>query len=305
MFDIYFLARNFLVVFFILPFFADANPALVQPNIHEYTSTIFQKRISGNVTDAADGTPLPGVNVVVKGTNTGTVTDLDGNYSLTVSDEADTLVFSSVGFVSQEIAIGNQTEINVQMESDVQLLEDQVVVIGYGQVQKSDLTGSVSSLEGDEVQAVPSQNPLQGLQGKLAGVQVTSTSGSPGAAPSIRIRGTGTLNDASPLFVVDGVLLREAEDINYLNSEDIASVEVLKDASATAIYGARGANGVVIITTKSGQAGDTRVNADVSYGLQTIPDKIDLLDGTQFRALANDIDPDAYPLVDVPNTDWQ
>ncbi|MEQ9439831.1 MAG: TonB-dependent receptor [Cyclobacteriaceae bacterium] len=261
--------------------------------------------ITGQVTDADDGTGLPGVNVLVKDTNVGTVTDLDGNFSLNAPDDAAVLVFSSVGYTAQEVPIGGQTEINVQLATDVQMLEDQIVVIGYGQVQKRDLTGSVSKLEGDELTAVPSQSPMQGLQGKVAGVQVTSSSGAPGAAPFMRIRGTGTLNDASPLFVVDGVLLRNPEDINYLNSSDIESVDVLKDASATAIYGARGANGVVIITTKQGEEGAARVSANVSYGLQSIPNKIDLLNGPQWRQYANEIDPAAFPITDVPNTDWQ
>nr|WKN34779.1 TonB-dependent receptor [Tunicatimonas sp. TK19036] len=267
--------------------------------------TWVEKTITGQVTDASDGTGLPGVNVLVKGTTIGTVTDLDGNYTLNAPDDAEILVFSSVGYTAQEVPIGSQSEINVQLDTDVQMLEDQVVVIGYGQVQKSDLTGSVSKLDGGELASVPSQSPVQGLQGKVAGVQVTSSSGAPGAAPFIRIRGTGTLNDASPLFVVDGVLLRNPEDINYLNSEDIESMEVLKDASATAIYGARGANGVVIITTKKGEEGAARVNADVSYGLQTIPTKIDLLNGPEWRQFANEVDPTAFPITDVPSTDWQ
>ena len=261
------------------------------------------KTITGTVTDLATDEPLPGVNILVKGTTVGTVTDLDGNYRLDAADDAAALVFSSVGYVSEEVVIGDQAVINVSLSSDVQSLQE-VVVVGYGEVQKSDLTGSVSKIGGEELATVPSQSPLQGLQGKMAGVQVTSSSGAPGAAPFIRIRGTGTLNDASPLFVVDGVLLRNPQDINYLSPANIESMEVLKDASATAIYGARGANGVVIITTKRGE-GDTQVNASVSYGLQTIPDKIDLLNGSQFRQLANEIDASAYPLEDVPNTDWQ
>ena len=259
--------------------------------------------VSGRVVSETDQQALPGVNVLVKGTTIGTVTDLDGNYRLTAEGD-DTLTFSYIGFVSQQVPVDNRTTVDVALSEDVETLSE-VVVVGYGTQQKRDLTGSIASLDGEELTTVPSQSPMQGLQGKVAGVQVTSSSGAPGAAPFVRIRGTGTLNDASPLFVVDGVLLRNPEDINYLNSSDIASMEVLKDASATAIYGARGANGVVIITTKSGEAGETRVNVDVSYGLQTIPNKIDLLDGPQFRQLANEIDPAAFPLEDVPSTDWQ
>ena len=267
-------------------------------------SELYAQTVSGQVTSGTDQTALPGVNVLVKGTTLGTVTDLDGNFRLNAAGD-DTLSFSYIGFVSQEVAVDGRSEISVALSEDVETLSE-VVVVGYGTQQKRDLTGSISSLDGEELNTVPSQSPMQGLQGKVAGVQVTSSSGAPGAAPFVRIRGTGTLNDASPLFVVDGVLLRDPEDINYLNSSDIKSMEVLKDASATAIYGARGANGVVIITTKSGESGETRVNADVSYGLQTIPSKIDLLDGPQFRQLANEIDPDNFPITgDISNTDWQ
>lgn len=259
--------------------------------------------ISGQVL-APDETPIPGVNVVVKGTNQGTVTDIDGNYNISVTSENDTLIFSFVGYANQEEPISGRSTIDITLQEDVEELSE-VVVVGYGIQRKSDLTGSISQVDGEELTAVPSQSPLQGLQGKVPGVQITSSSGAPGAAPSIRIRGTGTLNDASPLFVVDGVLLREPEDINYLNSDDIASMEILKDASATAIYGARGANGVVIITTKQGEEGESRVSADVSYGFQTIPNKIDLLNGSQWRQLASEIDANAYPVEEVPNTDWQ
>ncbi len=260
--------------------------------------------VTGQVTTAPDNSPVPGVNVVIQGTTQGTVTDIDGNYRITVSGENDSLLFSFVGYADQTVAVNGRTSINVTLQENISQLSE-IVVVGYGTQRKSDLTGSVSQIDGEELKSVPSQNALQGLQGKLPGVQVTSSSGSPGAAPTIRIRGTGTLNDASPLFVVDGVLLRSSEDINYLNSDDIASMEVLKDASATAIYGARGANGVVIITTKQGEEGDARVNVNVSYGLQTVPDKIGLLNGPQWRQLANEIDPAAFPIEDVPNTDWQ
>lgn len=259
--------------------------------------------VSGQVL-APDETAIPGVNVIVKGTDQGTVTDIDGNFRINASSGEDTLIFSFVGYANQEVPISGRSTVDVTMEENIEQLSE-VVVVGYGTQQKSDLTGSVSQIGGEELRSIPSQSPLQGMQGKVSGVQVTSSSGSPGAAPSIRIRGTGTLNDASPLFVVDGVLLRESEDINYLNSEDIASMEILKDASATAIYGARGANGVVIITTKQGEEGEARVNADVSYGFQTIPNKIDMLNGPQWRQFANEVDANQYPIVDVPNTDWQ
>ncbi|NJO02803.1 MAG: SusC/RagA family TonB-linked outer membrane protein, partial [Bacteroidia bacterium] len=183
---------------------------------------------------------------------------------------------------------------------------EEIVVVGYGVVERRDLTGSISSLDGEELTEVPSPNPLQALQGELPGVQVSSNTGAPGTAPLIRIRGIGTLNEASPLFVVDGVLLREPSEIQYLNDADIESIEVLKDASATAIYGARGANGVVIITTKRGQQGEPQINLNASYGFQIIQKKIDLLNGPEFAQLTNEIFPNTFPDPNaVPSTDWQ
>lgn len=250
-----------------------------------------------------DQQSLPGVNVLMKGTTVGTVTDLDGNYRLDTTGE-DTITFSYIGFVSQEVPVNGRSVINISLAEDIETLSE-VVVVGYGTQQKRDLTGAVSSLRGEDLTSVPAPSPMQAMQGKVAGVQITSSSGAPGAAPLVRIRGVGTLNDASPLFVVDGVLLRDAEDINYLNSQDIASMEVLKDASATAIYGARGANGVVIITTKSGTSDTPQLSVNLSYGLQTIPKRVDLLNGPQFAQIANEIFPDTYDPDTVANTDWQ
>lgn len=260
--------------------------------------------ISGQVVSEADQQALPGVNVLVKGTSSGTVTDLDGNYRLNADGE-DTLTFSYIGFVSQEVPVNNRSTVDIALSEDVETLSE-VVVVGYGTQQKRDLTGSVSSLRGEDITSVPASSPMQAMQGKVAGVQITSSSGAPGASPLVRIRGVGTLNDASPLFVVDGVLLRDASDINYLNDEDIESMEVLKDASATAIYGARGANGVVIITTKSGKSATPQIDLNVSYGLQTIPKRVNLLNGPQFAQVANEIFPDTYDDPNnVPSTDWQ
>lgn len=260
--------------------------------------------VSGQVVSDADQEPLPGVNVLVKGTTMGTVTDLDGNYQLNADGE-DTLAFSFIGFVSQQVPVNNRSTVDISLSEDVETLSE-VVVVGYGTQQKRDLTGAVSSLRGEDLTSVPSPSPMQAMQGKVAGVQITSSSGAPGAAPLVRIRGVGTLNDASPLFVVDGVLLRDASDINYLNDEDIESMEVLKDASATAIYGARGANGVVIITTKSGKSETPQIDVNLSYGLQTIPKRVDLLNGPQFAQVANEIFPDTYADPNnVSNTDWQ
>ena len=183
-------------------------------------------------------------------------------------------------------------------------LMDEVVVIGYGTVRKSDLTGSVSSVKTEDLLKVTSLNPEQGLQGKLPGYRL-STSGAPGAGAAVRVRGVGTFNNSSPIFVVDGVIL---DDISFLNSSDIASMEVLKDASATAIYGSRGANGVIIITTKTGTLGQEKASFNINseFGLQHLAKKIDLLNGKEFAIISNEIIAGSYNNVDlVPNTDWQ
>jgi len=261
-----------------------------------------QTEVKGTVVDDQN-LPLPGVSVLVKNTFKGTMTDLDGTYSLSVLP-SDTLVFSMVGMVSQKIVVGNRTVINVLLATETTLM-DEVVVIGYGTVRKSDLTGAVSSVKTDDLLKITSLNPEQGLQGRVTGVQVISTSGAPGAGAAVRVRGVGTFNNSSPIFVVDGVIL---DDISFLNSSDIASMEVLKDASATAIYGSRGANGVIIITTKSGTIGQEKASFNINseFGIQHLAKKIDLLSGREFAIVSNEIIAGSYNNVDlVPNTDWQ
>jgi TonB-linked SusC/RagA family outer membrane protein len=262
------------------------------------------KTITGTVTSADDNAPLPGVNVVVEGTSKGTVTTVDGTYSIDLAPEETILNFTFVGYVAQKITVNDQTTIDVALQPDTQTLEE-VVVIGYGVVKKSDLTGSVSSVRGSDLTSVPAVSPMQSLQGKVAGVQITSPSGAPGSTPVVRIRGTGTFNNSSPIYVVDGVIL---DNIDFLSSADIESMEVLKDASSTAIYGSRGANGVIMVTTKHGVAGTEAVSINFSgeYGIQQLQKKIELLDGREFAIIANEITPGSYNNVDaVPNTDWQ
>ncbi|HEY5918267.1 MAG TPA: SusC/RagA family TonB-linked outer membrane protein [Chryseolinea sp.] len=262
------------------------------------------KTISGTVISADDNAPLPGVNVVVEGTSKGTVTAVDGTYSIELSPEETRLNFTFVGYVEQKITVTDQTAIDVVLQPDTQTLEE-VVVIGYGVVKKSDLTGAVSSVRGSDLTSVPAVSPMQSLQGKVAGVQITSPSGAPGSTPVVRIRGTGTFNNSSPIYVVDGVIL---DNIDFLSSADIESMEVLKDASSTAIYGSRGANGVIMVTTKHGTAGTETVSINFSgeYGIQQLQKKIDLLSGREFAIIANEITPGSYNNVDaVPNTDWQ
>lgn len=265
-----------------------------------------QLQVQGTILDAT-GEPLPGASVLVKGTSIGTVSDLDGNYTLNASSDA-VLVFSFVGFLTQEIAVNNQTQINVTLSEDTADL-DEFVVVGYGLQRKSDLTGSISSLKTEEINRLPTSDVTQSLQGRVSGVQVTSNSGAPGEGTTIRIRGVGTLNNSNPLFVVDGMLL---DDIDFLNPNDVESMEVLKDASATAIYGSRGANGVVIVTTKQGSF-DTKskISIDAYTGIQQVAKRIDLVNARQFAQLANELEQNVgnQPLYNVEDfgvgTDWQ
>jgi len=246
-----------------------------------------QRTVSGQVTAEEEGV-LPGVNILVKGTTQGTVTDVDGNYRINVPDEDATLVFSAVGYVPQEIEVGNRSTINVVMPPDIQALEE-VVVVGYGTVKKSDLTGSVGSINGEELNTVAQTSVDQALQGRVAGVRITQTNAEPGGGFSVRIRGTNSITAGNePLYVVDG--LPGTNPLNSLNPSDIESVEVLKDASATAIYGARGSNGVVIITTKQGKAGSPLVvNYNVSVGIQEPTKTLDMMNAQEYMAFYNDL----------------
>ena len=263
-----------------------------------------QREISGTIRAGDTGESLPGASVVVSGTTRGAVSDLDGNYRIMVGPQDDTLVFSYVGYMLEKVRIADRSVINVVLKLQAIGL-DEIVVIGYGTVRKSDLTGSVSSVKAADLVKITSVNPEQALQGKVAGVHVTSLSGAPGAGTSVRIRGVGTFNNSSPIFVVDGIIL---DDISFLNTSDISSMEVLKDASATAIYGSRGANGVILVTTKRGEAGLAKPLFSFSseVGLQKLARKIDLLDGKEFAIISNEIRAGSYNNVDaVPNTDWQ
>ena len=220
--------------------------------------------VKGKVT-GEDGAGLPGVTIRVKGTTQGTVTDMDGNYSLSVADGDAVLIFTFVGYTAQSIAVKNQTTINVSLQPDVQALEE-VVVVGYGTQKKSDITGSISQVTEEQIKAMPVQNVLQSIQGRAAGVDISSNA-RPGEVGVIRIRGNRSIaGNNDPLYVVDGVPLQSG-GLESFNPNDIASIEVLKDASATAIYGSRGANGVVLVTTKKGRSGSGEVsyNGSVTY----------------------------------------
>ena len=259
--------------------------------------------VSGTVSDQ-NGQPLPGVNISVKGTTQGTSTDADGAYSLPVPSASDTLVFSYIGYETQEIPINGRETIDVSMQSK-SVLGEEVVVVGYGVQRKSDLTGSVSSIRGEALTAPAVTNPAQALQGAASGVRVVSA-GEPGSSPSINIRGIGTTGDSSPLYVIDGVF---TNDISYLNNNDIESIEVLKDASATAIYGSRGANGVVLITTKQGSSETPVFNFSMSEGIE-VPTSYSMVNARQYATLINEglVNIGEEPKYDVSqinnSTDW-
>ncbi len=243
-------------------------------------------KISGKVTDAGNNEPLPGVSILVKGTQRGTTTDQNGRFSIDIPDQTAVLVFSYVGYKAKEVAVGSQARLDVSLETDTKALEE-VVVVGYGTVKKSDLTGSVAQVKAEEINSFPTANPLQALSGRAAGVQVTQNTGAPGGGVSVRIRGTNSIQGSNePLYVVDGFPIFGSNP-TVLNNADIESVEVLKDASATAIYGSRGANGVVIITTKQGKTGRTKVDFETSYSQQTLRKKLDLMSGQEYATFYN------------------
>ncbi len=238
-----------------------------------------QWTLTGSVVSAADKSPIPGTNLVIKGTTTGVITDLDGNYTIEVK-EGDVLIFSFIGFKSKEITITNQKTLEVTLEEEVSEF-DEVVVVGYGSMKKSDISGSVVSVDTEEMMKKNPLNLAQGLQGSAAGVMVSKQSGDPEGATTIRIRGVGTINNsADPLYVVDGVQV--GSSANFINPTDVESIEVLKDASATAIYGARGANGVILITTKKGAQGQTKINATANFGVQSLTGKLDVANAEKF-----------------------
>ncbi|MBC7922896.1 MAG: TonB-dependent receptor [Ferruginibacter sp.] len=243
-------------------------------------SVFAQKKITGKVTDGETKGGVPGAAVVVKGENKGTATDAEGNYSLDVPTGS-TLVFSSIGYAAQEIAVGNQTVIDVTLAADIKALTE-VVVTGYGTQSKRDITGAVATIDAKQLLTTPSTNLGQALQGKVAGVTVGNEN-SPGGGVMVRIRGFGTINDNSPLYVIDGVPTKG--NLNTLNLNDIESMQILKDASAASIYGSRAGNGVVIVTTKKGKAGKPVFTYDMYYGTQRPGKLLDMLNTPQYAQL--------------------
>lgn len=257
------------------------------------TTAAVAQVVTGRVTSAVDGSPLPGVSILVKGTTNGTTTDSDGRFSLNVPDIGSAvLTMSFIGFKAQEVPVNNRTTIDITMEEDVTTFNE-VVVIGYGTQKRSDLTGAVGSVNEEKLRERPATSLNQAMSGKIAGVQVNTNSGRPGGKTNVRIRGFSSINSSNnPLYVVDGVQLPQgnqdqfSQSIDYLNPNDVVSIEVLKDASSTAIYGARGANGVILITTKRGKAGEGRITYDVDFSVPTVgPNKREVLNAKEYLAV--------------------
>jgi TonB-linked SusC/RagA family outer membrane protein len=238
------------------------------------------------VTDGETSESLPGVNVVVKGTTIGTITDIQGQYTLSVPQNANTLVFSSVGYSAEEVGINNRSTIDLTMMPDIQSLSE-VVVVGYGTQEKRDVTAAIASLDQEQISKIPVASGVQAMQGQVAGVDIQSSGSRPGQAPSIRIRGRRSISASNdPLYVIDGIPQTSSTSAIFdINPQDIESMEVLKDAAATAVYGSRGANGVILITTKRGSSGKTTVSYDGYYGISSIMNKVDMMDGAQFAAM--------------------
>ncbi len=286
-----------------------------------------QRTVEGTVIDASDGSPLIGASVLIKGTTKGTITDLDGKYSIEVQSNDDALLFKYVGYLPKEITVGDKSTIDVELEEDVKQL-DEIIVVGYGVQKKEDLTGAVSVVSSEDIQKTNASSIDRALQGKASGVMISQTSGMPGADMNIRIRGIGSINtDAQPLVVVDGVQ-GDANALKTMNPSDIESIQVLKDASAAAIYGAQASNGVILIQTKRGKAGETQVHMDMTSGFSSLPRRMDILKAEEYleyyntaydtyNELINGVS-DAKPAVipsaysdsarsanGYPNTDWQ
>jgi len=263
--------------------------------------------IKGVITDVTDKSPLPGVSVLVKGTKTGTTTDATGRYAISAPANA-TLIFTYIGYIAREVPANNQTTLNIVLTSSSQEL-DQVVVVGYGTQKKKDLTGAIAQVKGEELARQPVQTATQALQGKVAGVQIIS-SGEPNTSPIVRLRGTGTLlGGANPLYVVDGVF---TDDIRNINNADILTVDVLKDASAAAIYGMRAANGVILITTKKGKSGENVVTYDANIGFREANNLVNMAGANQYTGYLNEANKYYLTGVDLitpsmltgANTDW-
>jgi len=280
--------------------------------VSSFTMTQAQeKAVTGTVTDANDGMGIPGVSVIVKGTTTGTSTDIDGRFSIS-ADASSTLVFSFIGYLSQEILVGDQTNLNIVLGTNTENLSE-VVVIGYGQVKKEDATGSVIAIKSDDFNKGAISSPQELLTGKMPGVTITSGGGAPGSGSTIRIRGGSSLSASNdPLIIIDGVPVSSdavsgmRNPLNTINPNDIETFTVLKDASATAIYGSRASNGVILVTTKKGKKGQNfKVNYSGNVSVNTVAKQIDLLNTEELGEVIQQYYPDKINLLGTENTDWQ
>ena len=285
------------------------NIVIKKGSQQQVTSSEKKKKVTGTVKDA-NGEPIIGATVVEKGTTNGTVTDFDGNYALELS-ESGTLAVSYIGYKSQEYSVAKirQGQLSVVLKEDTEVM-DEVVVVGYAVQKKSDLTGAVGSVKSESIENQPVTRIDQALQGRISGVQIVSSNGAPGAGSTIRIRGGNSINGSNePLYVIDGII--GAGDLNSINPADIQSIEVLKDASSTAIYGSRGANGVILITTKTGKGSNgVRLNYHGYYGIQQVSRYLDLLNGPEYVQWKNENEvyfdrEEMYDTENVVNTDWQ
>jgi TonB-dependent starch-binding outer membrane protein SusC len=251
-------------------------------------SSFQQQNVNGSVTDAVTGNPLPGVNVLIEGSQTGTATDLNGKFSLPKPDNGAVIVFSFIGYVTVKVTWSGQPVIDIKLSPNIQTLEE-VVVTGYGTIKKKDLTGSISSVSSKDIEKTKPVNIESALQGRVPGLTATSNSGAPGSGAIIRIRGIGTVNNNNPIYVVDGMLVDNSDpsnpagNISFLNPADISSIEVLKDASAQAIYGSRGANGVILITTRKGTEGMPKVTFSSTIGFDNVTKMPKVLDATSCK----------------------
>lgn len=266
--------------------------------------------VRGKVTSATDGKPLPGVTVLLQGATVATSTNDTGDYSLTIPSTGGTLVFTQIGLISQTVSVTSSGTYDISLQDDLSQL-DEVVVVGYGTQKKSVVTGAISSVKASDLETMPINRVEQALQGRTSGLTIASNSGQPGSAATVRVRGITTFGNNNPLWVVDGVVV-DAGGISYLNQSDIESIEVLKDASSQAIYGARAAAGVILVTTKKGQAGAMRINYNTFYGTSAPARKLSLLNATEYATLRNESSLAAGGNILYPNpqslgegTDWQ
>jgi len=295
---------NFLLLLLLLPFFVVlAKDRSFNASLYDLSSSIlYQTTVTGTVTDV-EGIPLPGASVVVKGTTKGTTTDFDGNYAIEVPSDG-TLVFGYIGYKTTEAPVNNQSTINVSLEEDSALL-DEVVVVGYGTQKKGEVTAAIASVEAEQLGIVQTSSPIDAVKGQISGVDIQAGGGRPGQTSSVRIRGRRSITASNdPLYVVDGIpLIDGSESMSDINPQDIASMQILKDAAATAVYGSRGANGVILVTTNRGKVGKTQVRYSSQVGLTSASRLVDMMNGEEYAALKREARRSSWDGTIPPDTD--